>query len=97
MFAMPESRHIVDLAEIEKNFIIWLSVLSQRRPSLLRDLWTRRGEDYDATRIQHARHELARHLAEKILYVYELTRPEAEMDRVHAENRAIAERARAKD
>jgi hypothetical protein len=92
---MPESRHIVDLAEIEKNIVIWLAVPSQRRPSLVRDLWTRRGEDHDATRIGHARHELARYLAGKIDYVYELTRPEGAMDQVHAENRALAARERA--
>ena len=93
---MPESHIEVEIAELEKNIAIWLAVLSQRRPSLVRDLWTRRGEDHDATRIGHARHELACHLAEKILYVYALTRPAVAMDAVHAENRAIAAREQAK-
>ena len=90
MFAMPESRHIVEVPELAQNLRIWLSVLSQRRASLLRDLWTRRGEDYDATKIEHARHELARYLAEKILYSHELTRAAHAMDEVNARNRAIA-------
>jgi hypothetical protein len=91
MFRMSDSRHTVDVPELEKNLRIWFSVLSQRRASLLRDLWTRRGEEYDATKIEHARHELARYLAEKILYGgHELTRPKAEMDRVRDRNRAIA-------
>jgi hypothetical protein len=91
MFAMSESRHIVDVPELATNLRIWLSVLSQRRASLLRDLWTRRGEDYDATKIEHARHELARYLAEKILYgSHELTRTAHAMDEVEAANRAIA-------
>ena len=94
---MSESRHIVDIAELEKNLRIWMSVLSQRRPSLIRDLWTRRGEDYDATKIEHARHELARYLAEKILFSHELTRAEHAMDRVDAENRARAAAAQARD
>jgi hypothetical protein len=95
MFAMPESRHIVDVPELAKNLRIWLSVLSQRRASLLRDLWTRRGEEYDSTKIEHARHELARYLAEKILYSHELTRAAHAMDEVEAANRAIAAQERA--
>ena len=93
---MAESRHIVDVPELETNLRIWLSVLSQRRASVLRDLWTRRGEEYDAHKIEHARHELARYMAEKILYSHELTRPENEMDRVNESNRALAAQERAK-
>jgi len=95
MFVMTESRHIVDLPELETNLRIWLSVLSQRRASVLRDLWTRRGEDYDATRIEHARHELARYLAGKILYSHELTRAANAMDAVNEANRAHAAKQRA--
>ena len=87
---MPESRVTVEIPELERNLLIWLSVLSQRRASVLRDLWTRRGEDYDKARIEHARHELARFLAEKILYGgHRLTRNAVPMDAVNAENRAI--------
>jgi hypothetical protein len=86
---MPESRITVEVPELEKNLLIWFSVLAQRRPSLLRDLWTRRGEEYDATKIEHARHELASYLAAKILYAHELTRAAVPMDEVGAENRAI--------
>jgi hypothetical protein len=51
--------------ELTKTLNIWLAIVGQRRPSLLRDLWTRKGEEHDAQRIQHARHELARFLADK--------------------------------
>ena len=86
---MSDSRHTVDVSELETNLRIWFAVLSQRRASLLRDLWTRRGEEYDATRIDHARHELARYLAEKILHGgHELTRPTQAMDAVAAADRA---------
>ena len=96
MFRMVESRHLVDVPELEMNLRIWLSVLSQRRAAVLRDLWTRRGEEYDAHKIEHARHELARYLADKILYSHELTRAENEMDRVNDSNRAFAAQERAK-
>jgi hypothetical protein len=90
MFTMSDSRHVVDVPELEKLLRIWFSVLTQRRASLLRDLWTRRGEEYDARKIDHARHELARYLAEKILCSHELTRAPHSMDVVEAENRALA-------
>ena len=86
MFAMSDSRHVVDVPELEKLLRIWFSVLAQRRASLLRDLWTRRGEEYDG-RNNNARHELARYLAEKILCSHELTRAPHSMDVVEAENR----------
>ena len=92
---MTDSRHIIDIPELERNLRIWLSVISQRRASVLRDLWTRRGEDYDATRIEHARHELARYLAEKLLYSHELTRPANAMDEVQEANRAHEAQQRA--
>lgn len=95
MFAMTESRHVVDIPELERNLRIWLSVISQRRASVLRDLWTRRGEEYDATRIEHARHELARYLAEKLLYSHELTRAANAMDEVNEANRAHEAQQRA--
>ena len=87
---MPESRVTVEMPELEKNLLIWFTLLAQRRPSLLRDLWTRRGEDFDPAKIEHARHELARFLAEKILNGgHRLTRDAVALDGVHAENRAI--------
>jgi hypothetical protein len=86
---MSESRVIVELPELERNLLIWFTLLAQRRPSLLRDLWTRRGEDHDRAKIEHARHELARFLAERVLYgSHELTRAAVPMDAVYAENRA---------
>lgn len=73
---MPESQRItVTLAELATNIRIWLVVFGQRRPAVLRDLWTRRGEEYDRAKIEHARTELANHLAGRILYgSHELTR-----------------------
>jgi hypothetical protein len=72
---MPESpRVLVTAAELASNIRFWIAVLGQRRPSILRDLWTRRGEEYDGPRIERARRDLAEHLAEKILYAAELTR-----------------------
>lgn len=73
---MPESPRVtVSIAELATNLRIWLVVLGQRRPDMLRNLWTRRGEDYDREKIERARHDLSTHLAEKILYSHELTRP----------------------
>jgi len=73
---MSESPRIrVTVDELARNIRIWLTVLGQRRPNLLRDLWTRRGEDYDGPKIDHARTELAKDLAGRILNGgHELTR-----------------------
>jgi hypothetical protein len=58
----------VDLTtdELATTLNIWLTIVGQRRPSLLRDLWTRKGEDHNAQRIHGARRELARFLAERM-------------------------------
>lgn len=83
---MPESPRIpVSRAELATNIRIWLAVLGQRRPSILRDLWTRRGEDYDGPKIERARRDLADHLAGKILYAAELTRAAQSQDAFGAE------------
>lgn len=63
---MAESRVIVSTADLIKTFNIWLSVIRQRRPDMIRDLWTRRGEDYDGEKIRTAQRELARELAERL-------------------------------
>ena len=63
---MAESRITVSTADLIKTFNIWLSVIRQRRPDMIRDLWTRRGEDYDGPKIRAAQHELARELAERL-------------------------------
>lgn len=39
---MAESRIIISTADLIKTFNIWLSVIRQRRPDMIRDLWTRR-------------------------------------------------------
>jgi hypothetical protein len=63
---MAESRITVSTADLTKTFNIWLTVIRQRRPSLLRDLWTRRGEEHDGEKIRSAQVELARELAERL-------------------------------
>ena len=67
--------------ELAKTLHIWLTVVGQRRPALVRDLWTRKGEAHDAQRIRHARHELARFLAERMaISRWEVTRGETMHD-----------------
>ncbi len=51
--------------ELMQALQIWLKIIGQRQPSLLRDLWTRRSEEIDQRRIDAARRELARALAQK--------------------------------
>lgn len=78
---MPDSPRVtVSIAELATNLRIWLVVLGQRRPDVLRNLWTRRGEDHDREKIERARYDLSSHLAEKILYSQELTRPALPQD-----------------
>lgn len=65
----------VTSAELAQTFRIWLKVIAQRRASFLRDLWTRRGEEYDRDRIDAARTELARELSENLARAgWEVTR-----------------------
>ena len=78
---MPQIRIPTD--ELAKTFRIWLTVIAQRRPSLLRELWTRRGEDYDADKVRHARAELAQALAENLERAkWEVTREETMHERI---------------
>jgi hypothetical protein len=76
MFRMSDSRRIsIATTELAKTLAIWLSVVGQRRPALLRDLWTRRDERADQSKREQARHELAHYLAEQMrLSGYEVTR-----------------------
>ena len=61
--------------DLAKALAIWLSVVGQRRPALVRDLWTRRDEQADQARRANTRHELARYLAEQMrLSGYAVTR-----------------------
>ncbi|WP_129791074.1 hypothetical protein [Sphingosinicella sp. CPCC 101087] len=72
---MSDSRITVSVDELSKSIAIWLTVVGQRRPGLLRDLWTRTGEARDQVKREHARHELARYLAEKLaMSGHEVTR-----------------------
>jgi len=52
-------------AELMQALQIWIAIIGQRQPSLLRDLWTRRGEDHDSRKIDAARRELGRALAQR--------------------------------
>jgi hypothetical protein len=80
-----DKRIDVTTEALTRTLIIWLTAAGQRRPSLLRDLWTRRGEEHDAQRIQHARHELARFLAEQFRTAkWRVVRAETMHDRLFA-------------
>jgi hypothetical protein len=57
----------VEAAELEKALRIWLTIMAQRQPSLIRDLWTRRGDEYDAEKINRTRREFARVLTQRFL------------------------------
>lgn len=94
---MSELPTVVELPELERAIRIWLTLLYQRRPAVIRDLWTRRGEEHDGQKIEHARREFARFIAEKMLYSHHVTRAATSMDAVDAENRAVAGREQAKD
>jgi hypothetical protein len=61
---MPKIRVSTD--ELTITFRIWLAVLGQRQPSILRDLWSRKDEEYDREKIALARGRLARILAENL-------------------------------
>ncbi len=72
---MDESRISITTEDLAKVLAIWLRVIGQRRAALVRDLWTRRDEPPDQAKREHARHELARYLAEQMrLSGYEVTR-----------------------
>ena len=73
MFLMTRIR--VRLDELAKALTVWLTVAGQKRPALLRDLWTRKDETPDDARRRFARRELGRYLAEKIeVSKWEVTR-----------------------
>ena len=85
MFPMSDSRISMATEELAKALAIWLTVVGQRRPALVRDLWTRRDERADQGKREHARHELARYLAEQMrLSGYEVTRQATASDRTWA-------------
>src|SRR5688500_5340909 len=85
MFPMADSRISIATEELAKAMGIWLTVVGQRRPALVRDLWTRRDEPADQAKREHARHELARYLAEQMrLSGYEVTRPATASDQAWA-------------
>lgn len=80
---MDEPRIVVGTDDLMKTIHIWLTVIGQRRPALIRDLWTRRGEQYDCEKQEHARRELARCLAENFKTAkHEVTRAENNHDRM---------------
>ena len=62
-----ETQIVVTPDELEMTFRLWLKIIGQRQPFLLRDLWTRRGDEYDADKIERARREFARVLTQRFL------------------------------
>jgi hypothetical protein len=86
---MSESRVVVEREELETNLRIYLSVLGQKHPHVVRDLWTRRGEEYDRDKIQRAREQFATFVGERLYRAYEMTRLMGNMDEVAAYNRSV--------
>lgn len=79
---MPTIR--VTPAELALTLCIWLTVIGQRRPDILRNLWTRRGEDYDREKIEFARTELARTIVENLERAHwQVMREETMHDQLH--------------
>jgi len=86
---MSESRIIIERAELEKNLRIYVNVLGQKHPHVIRDLWTRRGEEYDSAKIERAREQFAAFVGERLYRAYEMTRPMDNMDEIAAYNRTV--------
>ena len=61
--------------ELAQFIRIWLTVVGIKRPSLLRDLWTRKDEAKDEARRDQARRSLAEHIVDQIhISGFEVTR-----------------------
>ena len=73
----------VSPAELAQTFRIWLRVLRQRRPDILRELWRRGSEPRDQQKEVFACAELAREITERLqINKWEVTReatPQEEM------------------
>ena len=76
---MPPIR--VEPPELEAAIFIWLKIIGQRQPHLIRDLWTRRGDDYDAGKIEKTKREFARVLTQRFLTAnWDVMRPKTPQD-----------------
>lgn len=76
---MPTIR--VTPAELEQTLRLWLRIIGQRQPNLLRDIWSRRGDEYDATKIERAKRKFARVLTQRFLTAgWDVMRPETSSD-----------------
>ncbi len=84
VFRMSESRITVTKEALSRRIVAWLTAMGERRPSALRDLYTRPGERADSNRRSGAHHELARFLAEEIIGSGEVTRRATESDQTWA-------------
>ena len=72
---MPRIR--VSREELATTLYVWLAVAGIKQPWLIRDLWTRRGEQKDKDKQERARRALAEHLAGKFDEArHEVTREE---------------------
>lgn len=56
----------VGTADLAQTFKIWLTVIGQRRPDILRHLVTHKGETQNPERVNFAKAELARELSERL-------------------------------
>lgn len=67
--------------ELQQTFLLWLRIIGQRQPHLLRDIWSRRGDEYDAAKIEKAKREFARVLTQRFLTAgWDVMRPERPQD-----------------
>ena len=77
----------VEPRELEQAIHIWLKIIGQRQPSLLRDLWSRRGDEYDSDKLERTRAEFARTLAQRFLTAkWDVLREETMHDAIWREN-----------
>jgi hypothetical protein len=69
--------------QLELTFRLWLKIIGQRQPSLVRDLWTRKGDEYDKDKLERTRREFARVLTQRFLTAgWDIMREETAQDHI---------------
>ena len=77
----------IEPPELEKALLIWIGIMGQRQPSLLRDLWSRRGDEYDRDKLDRTRREFARVLTQCFLTAkWNVLREELDQERFMRED-----------
>jgi len=72
----------VEKEQLEQTFRLWLTIIGQRQPSLLRELWSRRGDEYDHEKLERTRQEFARVLTRFVTAGWEIMREETAQDSI---------------